>query len=169
VIQSENITAINVQLANITKIVNGLTARIDELGDAVNGMNEIQNKVIHIISNIASPKPHSTSTERALHLVDFKNRLAREYERFVDSNPNVIKCMVLDHPFSADQVVAGHLISINQIAVWSALNLTAEMVWDRRNGILHHNDIEKKYSSMEVVRMVFILYPYTFNLLLFLP
>jgi hypothetical protein len=100
---------------------------------------------------MAAPKPTSTKSDRLEHQVAFKKSLIDRFECYHPKNRNVTKCMVLNHFFSTEDVIAAHLIGLTNLDSLLPLNLNRADVWSERNGVLVHREIEKKYESQEIV------------------
>lgn len=115
------------------------------------------NSLTRSIISLGAPKPTSTKTERDAHQAEMKCKAIDRYH-CAGGNPNVTKCMILGCNFSTNEVVAGHIIGIDQKSSLEILNLTAGDVWNPKNCVLWHNAIEAKYSSMEIVRFLFHLF-----------
>eukprot|EP01035_Chromulina_nebulosa_P026211 gene26211-34290_t len=99
---------------------------------------------------MASPKATSTSSMRKMHQHNFKQRLIERYKCSDPTNRDIIKCMVTGHYFSKNNVVAGHIISLDQMPSLAAVGLSMDKVYDEKNGILWYEEIEKKYSSQQL-------------------
>ncbi len=106
---------------------------------------------------VLAPRATSTKSERLKHKEAFKNSVRARYGCVHPDNPNVTKCMVLNHFLSTNIVSCGHILSLEQKPSLSVLGLVENDIWNARNGILWYADIEKKYSSQELVRLLFLL------------
>lgn len=121
-------------------------------------INEIKTAVYLNSRNLvalAQPRPVSTTTDRKYHQETFKNDLISYYNCRDPTYPNTIKCMVLGHYFNAVDVTAGRILGLTQSQSLNILGLTSKDVWNCKNGILWHSEIEKKYSSQEIVNKIF--------------
>lgn len=117
--------------------------------------NEELKTVVYLNSRnlvaLAKPKPISTSSARINHQKKFKSDLIQRYNCHHPSNPNIIKCMVLGQFFFTSEVIAGHILGLNQAESMNLLGLTRNDIWNPKNGVLWHSEIEKKYSAQEIV------------------
>ena len=92
--------------------------------------------------------PESTASDRLGNRRQFKEDLRTRYDCVHQSNPNLTKCMVLDHFFSSDHVTAGHLVSLTDRNIVHLLGFSN--VWDEKNGILVYKPLDVKYGSLEL-------------------
>jgi hypothetical protein len=113
--------------------------------------------ILRMLLGIVAPKRTSTTSEREYHAVAFKNSLISRYECSHPSNSSLTKCMILNHYFSTNEVVAAHILGLTNSFSFAAVGLNYETdVWSDRNGVLVYKDIEKKYESQDIVSLFFI-------------
>jgi hypothetical protein len=98
---------------------------------------------------MSSATPVSSSSDRIRHQCEFKERLRDRYDCRDPNNGNVTKCMLLNHFFSTQTVIASHIIGLNEKQMCSVFGI--DSIWDPRNGILLHSVIDKHFESMEIV------------------
>lgn len=101
------------------------------------------------VNALCSATPVSTTSERARHQERFKEELIVRYQCNHPTNEHVIKCMLLGHFFSRNEVTASHLVGLLNKQACGYLCISN--VWDGRNGILLFKEIDKRFESMEVV------------------
>ncbi len=102
---------------------------------------------------VNSPVPESTASQRAQNQDAFKNSLKQRYNNCVDvANPNILKCMVLDHFFAANQVSGAHIIGLTNHQSYSlvGMNYSTDR-YHERNGLLLYHDIDVKYGNQLIV------------------
>ena len=104
-----------------------------------------------ILMELIAPKRKSTKSERKFNEVEFKKSLITRYNCTNPNNPTLLKCMVLNHYFSADTVIAAHVIGLESRVTLSALNLSQRDLWSERNGLLIYKDIEEKLGAQDIV------------------
>ena len=92
--------------------------------------------------------PESTASDREGNQIQFKEDLRTRYCCIHLTNPNLTKCMVLNHFFSSDVVTAGHLVSLTDRHIAPLLGFSS--VWDEKNGILVYKPLDVKYGSLEL-------------------
>ena len=92
---------------------------------------------------------------------DFKRKLIIRYQCSHNTNVNITKCMLLNHYFSTEQVVAAHIIGLKSLGALQLLGLNpVDDKYSDKNGILIHKAIEALYGSQEVVCIKFYEYIY---------
>lgn len=87
-----------------------------------------------VINALCAAIPVSTSSKRARHEETFKEELIARYQCNHPTNERVIKCMLLGHFFSRNEVTASHLVGLFNKQVCRIFGISN--VWDSRNGIL---------------------------------
>lgn len=112
-------------------------------------MEEKNRPLLYIINALCSAKPVSTASDRDKHQATFKGNLKMRYGCYDSRNPNVTKCMILNHFFPTDKVTASHIVGLAERQVCSTLGFND--VWDMRNGILLFHEIDKRFEAMELV------------------
>ena len=100
---------------------------------------------------LIAPKRTSTKSERKFNEAELKKSLSTRYNCTNPNNPTLLKCMVLNHFFSADTVIAAHIIALESRATLSALSLSQRDLWSERNGILIYKDIEEKLGAQHII------------------
>jgi len=102
----------------------------------------------NLVIALTTVVPESTASDRVVHQQEFKQKLRMRYNCIHSSNPDVTKCMVLNHFFTTKDVTAGHLVSLNDRRITTLIGFST--VWDERNGILVYKPLDLRYRSMEL-------------------
>lgn len=121
-------------------------ADIDRIGDLFQQKNE---PVVRAVHALCSAKPVSYATDRGHHQEDFKERLIQRYHCRSSDDPNVTRCMILNRYFRKSNVIASHIIGLEERNMCGMLGV--DDVWDERNGILIHRCIVKYFRNMNLV------------------
>ena len=113
-------------------------------------IHEATRIIMKALNALTAAVPVSAKSDRERHHYDFKNALRTRYQCTDSSRPNVTKCMVLNFFFSTNDVIASHIVGLDDRRVCFSIGI--EDVWNPRNGLLLHRAIDKKFEAMELVR-----------------
>lgn len=123
----------------------------------VQAISDIRNDirfVSDVIVDSSVPELRSNQSDREVHQAIFKAEMISLYDAANLSNPNVVKCMVLDRFFSKDQVKASHIIAADSA---TSMTLVGLSYWDRynaRNGLLLYAPIDLAFENLDVVSII---------------
>jgi hypothetical protein len=95
----------------------------------------------------------SSQTDRAIHHAAFERDVVTWYQCEDSINhPNKLRCVVTNHFHPVSHVCrAAHLLALSQRAKMELIGLSSSDVWNWRNGICMHKEIDKRYELMELV------------------
>lgn len=97
------------------------------------------------------PELKSNQSDHAIHQENFKSAVIKLYDAANSTNPNEIKCLILDKFFSKDMVKASHIIAVDKTI---SMALVGMSYWDRynaRNGLLLYAPIGLAFENLDVV------------------
>jgi hypothetical protein len=99
-------------------------------------------------------RPHAPSgkTECNYHQTTMKDSIVQLYKlAHPSSRSNLVKCMVLNKYFPPSDICCSHIIGLRLQNSLPVLGLHDDDLWNPRNGLGLHVDIEKKFENLEVV------------------
>jgi len=91
--------------------------------------------------------------EEAERYEAFQNALKERYPECVNpDNPNVLKCMILNQFFPVSDIIAGHVLHIDNRGSFPCVGMDFQKhCFDARNGLLLHRLIYERYASHQLV------------------
>jgi hypothetical protein len=85
---------------------------------------------------------------------DFKQRLILFYQCQHSTNPNLVKCMMLNDFLNKKRVKASHIYKVSTLGIGlDDFNLVQPNLWNERNGLLLYTTIEDAFDRKEVCFM----------------
>lgn len=107
-------------------------------------------KTVHqlLISDLerSRPRPRSNAADREANRTVFKSALLKRYMR-----DGKFRCMVTDVEVHKKDLIAAHIVGLDQKDIFTKIGLAPEDLWHERNGILVLPALEDAYSTIEVV------------------
>jgi hypothetical protein len=82
-----------------------------------------------------------------------KEAMRQHYACTHPTNKDVTKCLVLGAYFSTRDVVNGHIVKVAEKIHLELIGLSQHDLFNYRNGILMHREIERVFTQNEVVRI----------------
>jgi len=122
---------------------------INRLGQ-VAGMMKNLTHVVRALVQVHVMQPVSNASDRKIHQQTFKETMILDYKAQSDTSANCIKCMVLGLSIQRDFVKASHLVSLDQVNSLTLLGFNPSFKWNRKNGLLLFDTIDKAYNNMEI-------------------
>jgi hypothetical protein len=103
-----------------------------------------------VIAN-SMPTASSTKSQREHHQAQIKSQMRVHYGCVHENNPYMTKCLVLNAFFSTEQVTFAHLVGVTEKNHLHMLGMNSTDLWNPRNGLLVHRDIEHEFTKNNVV------------------
>ena len=95
----------------------------------------------------------STQSDRAFHHKKFEDEIAKNYNCLDCTNSNMRRCVVTNHYHPKQYMAqAAHILALSQRSKLKIIGMHPTEVWNWRNGLCLHREIDKRYKILDLVR-----------------
>jgi hypothetical protein len=94
------------------------------------------------------PRAPSNKSEKSYHQQEMKQQARQLYRRNHPTDPNKIKCMILDEYFDSKDVTLSHIVAVGNKQLLSVLNYEPRDIWNPRNGLLVWREFEPLFENL---------------------
>jgi len=108
--------------------------------------------IVNVQVDMNSVEIMSSQSDRAFHLKKFEEEIANNYQCKDPVDSNVRRCVVTNHfhpiKFMCQAV---HILPLSQRNKLKVVGMHPTEVWNWRNGLCLHREIDKRYEALDLV------------------
>jgi len=130
-----------------TKLQSSLSTLEQQVDDFSVFLANFQLKLI----NMNCVQIRSNEIDTDLHHISFEQEIANNYQCIHPTDSNLRRCVVTNYYYPLEFCQATHILAVSQCHKLQMIRMHPSEVWNWRNGLCLHKEIDKRLKALDLV------------------